>query len=394
VTSAVVLALVVFVVASAPLGAALAPDHVAQRQAPSIFAQQGVDTDSVRLVVGVGENGTASWEVQYWTRLDDENTTAAFESLRSDIESNPERYTDRFASRMRGTVDAAENSTGREMNATGFTVSAETRTPPQYGVVSYAFEWQQFAKVEGDELRIGDAIEGIFLDDQTRLVVEWPTGYAVTDIAPEADERRENAAVWRGSETSFVSGEPRIVLKEGSPTTTPGGDGNGGSSDGGSSDGGDGTPDDGTGGGIPAALAVGAVVVLGVAGVVAWRRRGQLRALVGASTDPTATAAGTTPEGETTTETAEADSGTTAAGATDTSADESRPELLSNEERVLKFVEEQGGRVKQQEIVQAFDWTEARTSQIVRDLRDEGKLEGFRLGRENVLKLPDDESAS
>jgi uncharacterized membrane protein len=67
-------------------------------------------------------------------------------------------------------------------------------------------------------------------------------------------------------------------------------------------------------------------------------------------------------------------------------------DLLSNEERVIQFVREQGGRVKQQEIVEAFDWTEARTSQIVRDLRDDGNLEGFRLGRENVLKLPDDDS--
>jgi uncharacterized membrane protein len=50
--------------------------------------------------------------------------------------------------------------------------------------------------------------------------------------------------------------------------------------------------------------------------------------------------------------------------------------------------------VKQQEIVEAFDWTEARTSQIVRDLRDDGELDGFRLGRENVLKLPDEDEAA
>ncbi|WP_423751014.1 helix-turn-helix transcriptional regulator [Salinirarus marinus] len=84
--------------------------------------------------------------------------------------------------------------------------------------------------------------------------------------------------------------------------------------------------------------------------------------------------------------------GGTAAGAP--SESDAGEDLLSNEERVLKFVEERGGRVKQQEIVQAFDWTEARTSQILRDLRDDGELEGFRLGRENVLKLPDDESGS
>ena len=65
--------------------------------------------------------------------------------------------------------------------------------------------------------------------------------------------------------------------------------------------------------------------------------------------------------------------------------------LLSNEERVLQLIADNGGRMKQQAIVQELDWTDAKTSQVVRELRDEGELEGFRLGRENVVRLPDDE---
>ncbi|MFC6990053.1 hypothetical protein ACFQJD_17545 [Haloplanus sp. GCM10025708] len=180
-----------------------------------------------------------------WTRLDDENTTTAFESLRTDVESNPETYTDRFASRMRSTVAAAENSTGREMNATGFAVTAETRTPPQYGVVVYAFEWKGFAAVGDDTLRVGDAIAGIFLDERTRLVVEWPTGYTVSEIEPEADERRADAAVWRGSETSFVSGEPHLLLTSGERATTESGTAGSGGSDGDGTADGDGATADG-----------------------------------------------------------------------------------------------------------------------------------------------------
>ncbi|MDQ2055183.1 hypothetical protein [Halobellus sp. H-GB7] len=63
-------------------------------------------------------------------------------------------------------------------------------------------------------------------------------------------------------------------------------------------------------------------------------------------------------------------------------------ELLSNEERVLAFIEHEGGRVKQQEVAQTLDWTDAKTSQVVRKMRDEDELDGFRLGRENVLVLP------
>ncbi|PSQ38552.1 hypothetical protein BRD10_03900, partial [Halobacteriales archaeon SW_12_71_31] len=53
--------------------------------------------------------------------------------------------------------------------------------------------------------------------------------------------------------------------------------------------------------------------------------------------------------------------------------------------------ERRGGRVRQQEIVEALDWTEAKTSQVVSGMREEGTIEGFRLGRENVLTLPDED---
>ena len=45
--------------------------------------------------------------------------------------------------------------------------------------------------------------------------------------------------------------------------------------------------------------------------------------------------------------------------------------------------------MKQQEVAEALEWTDAKTSQVVGDLRDAGDLESFRLGRENVLTLPD-----
>lgn len=65
---------------------------------------------------------------------------------------------------------------------------------------------------------------------------------------------------------------------------------------------------------------------------------------------------------------------------------------MSSEERVLALVEANGGRLKQGTVAEQLDWTDARTSQVVRQLRDDGKLETFRTGRENVLALPDENS--
>jgi hypothetical protein len=66
-------------------------------------------------------------------------------------------------------------------------------------------------------------------------------------------------------------------------------------------------------------------------------------------------------------------------------------ELLSPEERVMRLVTDRGGRIKQQEVVSELDWSAARTSQVVGSLRESGDIETFRLGRENVLKLPEED---
>jgi len=65
---------------------------------------------------------------------------------------------------------------------------------------------------------------------------------------------------------------------------------------------------------------------------------------------------------------------------------------LSNEEQVLRLVESNGGRMKQKRVAEELGWTAAKTSQVVTGLRDDGELDGFRLGRENVLSLPDYEA--
>jgi uncharacterized membrane protein len=391
---------ILFCVSAVVTPVTAAPDGSATGPGVDPLVQQGVEPDSTRIVVDVASDGSANWEIQYWTRLDDENTTEAFQSLQDDVRANPGDYTSSFQDRITGTVSAAENATGREMSATNVSVAAETRSlPDSYGVVIYSFEWSNFAAVEGDRLVVGDAIEGFFLDSSSRLILSWPSEYGSVTVEPAADETRENTVIWRGSDTEFVSGEPSVVLEAGAgsggtqtPTqtaeTTPG-----------SAD--DPFP-------TTSALAVLAVVALAIVGGVFFlRSRGVLGGgdddfeaaaeHADASADPThgdtgdtdaaATGAGA---GEVSTTDARGDEGDAdeSAGA---EADDVPPELLSNEERVLRLIESRGGRVKQQEVAGALDWTDAKTSKVVRGMRDEGTIEGFRLGRENVLRLPQDD---
>ncbi|KAB1198054.1 MULTISPECIES: hypothetical protein [Haloferax] len=376
--------------------AAAAQDGSAAGPGVDPLVQQGVEPDSTRIVVDVESDGSARWEIQYWTRLDDENTTEAFQSLRDDVRANPDDYTSAFESRIADTVSAAENSTGREMAATNVSVSAESRSlPDSFGVVTYSFEWSNFAAVDGDRLVVGDAIEGFFLDSNSRLILSWPEEYGTVTVEPTADETRENTVIWRGSETEFVSGEPRVVVEVGA--------GGGGTAATATTDDAGDTPSSGDDP-FPTTTALAVLAVLAVmlvGGVFYLRSRG----VIGDEDDgyevvseSTGSAVETTPEDvESGTEVAEPspDEDTTETETDDDEAAEDvPPELLSNEERVLRLIESRGGRIKQQEVAGALDWTDAKTSKVVRGMRDEGVIEGFRLGRENVLRLPEEDDES
>jgi len=295
--------------------------------------------DELRHGIELHPNGSATWTVEYRYRLDGEDAGEEWAELRADIENREPAYREGFESRWERALVAAENDTDREMDVTPLDLDVEeSTTPPEYGYVRYRFKWTSFASVEVNRIDAGDAIEGLDLDDRSRMVVSWPDSYDPRDndsIAPAPDDRRESAVVWDGAETEFLEEEPRLVLIEGDPEpeeadrSIP----------------------------FPWLAALGAVL-LAIAGLGGW--------LVGRSEDATPTE----PPEET---------------------DDGQPrELLSNEEQVLRLLEERDGRIKQQAVVAELGWTEAKTSQVVGELRQSGAIEVFRIGRENVLTLPEE----
>lgn len=327
-------------------------ERVASSMPESPLVAQQVDADNTLLRAELGEDGDARWTVEYRVRLETDNETQAFQTIVDDVESNPENFTSRFGDRMRATARAAENATGREMEVRNVTVNARIQEVPKFGIVTYTFEWTNFAAVDGNKLIAGDALSGLFLDSGTRLVIAWPEGYERTAVTPEPTKSGDRSVEWAGP-TEFTSGEPRVAAAPAGPLS---------------------------GNGLLVAGA-GAVVVVGLAAIVLWRRRS------GTAPEP----AGRTDTGGAASEPVEEAAAT---AGNDDGESEPPEELLSNEERVLKVMREHGGRMKQQEVVEALGWTEAKTSQVVRSLREDGELEGFRLGRENVLRLPEVDEAA
>ena len=320
-TSAILL---ILILALATVGAGMAI-------AESDFDQQlddDLDPDGLLIDIHLPGGDTAIWTIEHRYRLDTDDDSAAFESLQADIEDDPDPYVERFRDRIERTAEAAEAATGREMTIRDVSVETERRNIPQeHGIVRYSFQWDGFAVAADNRIHAGDAIAGMFFDDETTLRITWNEVYALESIDPEHTERGETVVLWRGP-VDFTSDQPRIVL----------------------------VGDVGfLGLGLPVLAGAGLVIIL-VLVVVAWRVGGNLtsRIRIPGTQSP--------PSGD----------------------------LLTNEEQVLTMIEEGGGRIKQQEIVNQLGWTDAKTSKVVTQLREDGKIERLRIGRENVLSLPEE----
>ncbi|SDK39925.1 helix-turn-helix transcriptional regulator [Natronorubrum texcoconense] len=313
------------------------------------------EADEVHIAVSLTENGSATFEVDYRYFLGNENNTEAeWDELTDEIEADREAFAAAEMDDWDEIRADGENATEREMNLSNASISIDESTAPRHiGHVQFTFEWSSFASVVMNEITAGDALSGFTLVDGTTLQITGPEGYAVHDHEPTADNTEPNAVYWDGAGTEFNDDQPRVVFIEngdsGAEVTEP---------------------DDGLPTTWLAVLA--ALGLLATGAVIGWWLRHGRDGKPAPSGDVTAPPPS---------------NGAPASGA----AAGPPPELLSNEERVLRLLEERGGRIKQQEVVAELDWTEAKTSQVVGSLREDDEIEVFRIGRENVLSLPDED---
>lgn len=338
--------------------AATAPD-VATLQEDDELTLSGYH--KINVEIDLHGNGSATWTVEYRYRLDDGNDTVDWESLRADVENRPDAYLESFEADREQTLAVAENETDRNMTMENFAVETDESSDPQdYGYVRFTFDWGSFSHVEVNRIEAGDALEGFVMDERTQLVVTWPDEYNNVSVEPEPDDTGETAVFWFGDETrEFVDGEPRIELIQtgGEPIESPAD-----------------TREDVS---LSWLAGLGVALLVVVALALGWwwathRNGGGMP-----SEHPAGPAANAEPQVD-----------------VDEPNEPTEPplELLSNEERVMRLLEERGGRIKQQQVVTELDWTEAKTSQVVSGLREEDQIEVFRIGRENVLSLPDDDA--
>ncbi|WP_408956947.1 helix-turn-helix transcriptional regulator [Natrinema sp. 74] len=358
--------------------------------------------------IRVTDNGNARWTVESRFLVTNDTDEETFNEYAAAVTSGkePAPYDRQMFARF---VARASESTGREMSvenagwdeprierieneSSGATTEGDSRV----GVISYSFTWTNFATVDGDRIHVGDALstsEGPLirvLSDGQRLIIAPPNNYGFVD-APTGTEN--GALVWDGPHRFDTDGLEITILRGAGPQPFSGW-----------------------------SLLIGVFLVLTVlvgAGSYLLARRGitidrslpvdrlpslGLREALGLSeqfgnrTNASDDRRRTTAEGDGDSETgpsatvesappAETETGTRLEfeESTDDGID---PELLSDEERVLRLLKRNGGRMKQASIVSETGWSNAKVSQLLSKMDENDEIEKLRIGRENLITLP------
>ncbi|WP_121740896.1 helix-turn-helix transcriptional regulator [Natronorubrum halophilum] len=346
------------------------------------IAVESQDFDKTTFEITVHENGSATWTFQHEQRFGTDNQTEAedreaFEEFADEFESEETDLYDRFTESAQSMTDSGADLTGREMEATNFERS--TTVEDQFGsrgFVEMSFTWEGFAAVEGNTVTVGDVFQNIYLGPDQAMVIETGDGLRFDRVTPEEDAQypREsiedaNSVRWSG-EQQFLDGNPRVVfVQEGA------GDGLGNENPVSAVVNGDDTT---------WYLGLGAIAVLGIVGSIIWYRRQGGTAGGGGG----ANAAAVHPDGQ------EPSAATAAAGVDDRNPDAASEsgaltdeELLTDDDRVVKLIRENGGRMKQVKIVEETGWSKSKVSMLLSDMEEDGTISKLRVGRENIISL-------
>jgi hypothetical protein len=365
--------------ASVPGGATAPPDpgHAAPAALRAPAGQprlSGPVNTTIR--VDLHANASASWSIVSSYEIESDEERAAFEQYVEEYRTG-ETDAGPTADPFRTIVERASAATGREMHVENVTRTGTVGE--DRGTVVLSFQWTDMLERTGDRtLRLNDAVllpgNNTWLstiEAGQRLVIATPPGYSIVDSTGPSFDIRDNAIVVDGPRTIE---RPLSVTYRGSATPTPDGAGQ--------------TP-----------LVAGVVLLVAalVVGVYLWRGGAGPPTPVsenGGSEAGDAAAVDVGGDGSTPPRSADDTDTTGESGAAET-ADEPAPidpDLLSDEERVERLLERNDGRMKQANIVSETGWSDAKVSQLLSSMADEGRVEKLRLGRENLISLPEEDA--
>lgn len=342
---------------------------------PQLELAQVEQANETTFQATVFENGDARWTVEYRQRITDEQEREDFEQFAEQFNTTETEAFTNFKTRANRLAEDGTRLTNREMNATDFQREALYVTSPNPevmgdGVIRMSFRWVGFAEQRDRQVVVSDVFDGgfVILESQQFRIARGPN-VTFDSVSPspdrvDGDETNPGKYVQWNGYREFGSGAIDVRL---SPPNVDGDSGQ----DGDGADGTDGadsatTPSGGSGMMIP--IVVTLLVLLGVGGTAVWYTMSR------PSDEETVSAESPAePQPETESEDIEAE------------------QFLSDEDRVLTLLEENGGRMRQVTIVEETDWSKSKVSMLLSDMEDDGEISKLRVGRENIISLSGEE---
>jgi uncharacterized membrane protein len=325
--------------------------------------------EQTRLQLQLEDDGDGNWTIVVTVPLDDEADVENFRRFADGYERG-DRDLQLGTDAFRRAAAAASNASGREMTITNESRSAGfVGAGPGDGAgnvtgeVRVSFTWTSFGRIDengtmyvDDAFRTGGGSWLSSLGPNQTLVIRTPPGYSPPDTAPIGP--KEGDLRWEGPRT-FEPGYFVIVYEPKAGFERPFD--------------------------VSTVLLTGALVLsaaaLALGLYLLYRRRSD--GAVEADAEAAAAAAKAEDADEAT---ATAD---VASEPADEPAEEPNLELLSDEERVEYLLEENGGRMKQADVVKETGWSNAKVSQLLSSMAEEGRVDKLRIGRENLISLPE-----
>lgn len=325
---------------------------------PSVAAAQ----NSTSITVDVYPDGDAQWTTVKEIPLNSSADIAAWDATAA---NNVDSYRTDFQTQMEGYVDKISSDIGRPMLVRDVNVTVSRNSPYElsdnnsvnYGVITYDFNWTGFASVNGNDLDIGDVFEdGFLLDREDTITFILPAGYTITSVSPAYDEIKRTyqpQVTWTGSSINntdpairlFQSGEPSITLSQMAAPAA----------------------------GmdwwmlIPVAL-ISAGVGFGAAYVFFRRQKPEIPIEL-----PPLAEHPPVP-----------DAGSMEAPPAPVLREE---RYMSDEERVVKYLEEAGGQMFQSDLVKKTDFSKSKLSMVLSELKEKGTIIKIKKGKENLIRL-------
>jgi len=328
--------------------------YVVYLATPSLAADS-----STSIRVEVLSNGDAHWTTEKKIPLETPDDVASWDATAA---QDTDRYKSEFDTRMKDTVSKISAAIGRPMAVKDVNVTVEKEQPyalsdngtMTYGIIRYDFTWTGFAMAGGNSLEAGDAfVDGFLLNKDDDITFIFPPGYDVIDISPAPDDLKNAYQLqvrWTGSTNNgtgedirlFSSGEPSIIMRKAS---------------------------------VPLSLEwwmLIPVILLSVAvgfgaGFVLLKRQPrpvEIPPLPDRVIMPDAGMGGS-PEPQ----------------------EFAEDRYLSDEEKVVMYLEEAGGQMFQSDLVKKTDFSKSKLSMVLSDLKDKGTILKIKKGKENLIRL-------